>query len=453
MSENLILWSNTTLKATPVDDAHLATKTYVDSAITTVTGDMTDHIDNTAVHVPAQNAEGYVFLSNATATSSGTWTAIGTADSNVAENGTALVTGGAVFAYITGLNLATTYAPISHEHTVSEITDFPDFAVYGTTASDSTTTFATPDYVGDAITALNLGTVVTKDYGTSEGQIPILGSGGKLSTSVIPAIISQEKFAVGGETTSLADATTAMTGLSNAQVGDYCYMTYQSGNATATKVFMLLSDEANAYATASNWVELKNGETPYISSVNGYTTQNVTLTYTDVNAIGSNALVTTVSASSTDVTVPSALAVYNFAKNASNLTEGTIPVARLPLATDSTAGAVIAGTGINVTNGEIEVDFASYGDSATGTDTATTPNYVTEALAAERYDGTITGDGATTEFTITHNLGKRDVFVQFIDQQNRLAIIGVTFTSENSLTAKFDVAPTASDTFRVLVRI
>jgi len=47
--------------------------------------------------------------------------------------------------------------------------------------------------------------------------------------------------------------------------------------------------------------------------------------------------------------------------NASNLASGTVPVARLPLATTSAAGAVKVGSGISVSDGTISVTAANLG--------------------------------------------------------------------------------------------
>ncbi|MBR6481178.1 MAG: hypothetical protein IKT12_05690, partial [Thermoguttaceae bacterium] len=71
------------LERDPLNDYHAASKHYVDTAIGGVNTTLTSHTGSTAIHVPAKNETGYVFLSNTTTTSPGTWTAYGTAGTDV----------------------------------------------------------------------------------------------------------------------------------------------------------------------------------------------------------------------------------------------------------------------------------------------------------------------------------------------------------------------------------
>ena len=96
----ILVKSYLNLERDPVNDYHAASKNYVDTSVGGVNSSLTTHTGSTSIHVPAQNTAGYVFLSNTTATSPGTWTAYGTAGTDVASGGTKLVTGGAVYAYL-----------------------------------------------------------------------------------------------------------------------------------------------------------------------------------------------------------------------------------------------------------------------------------------------------------------------------------------------------------------
>lgn len=112
-----------------------------------------------------------------------------------------------------------------------------------------------------------IGTAATKNVGTAAGNIPILGSDGKLSDSVIPAIAISESHTVASEHEMLALA---------AQVGDIAIRTDGTGT------WILKQTPAS---TLANWVQLKS-PTDTVASVNGKT-GNVTLTTSDV-AEGTN---------------------------------------------------------------------------------------------------------------------------------------------------------------------
>lgn len=112
-----------------------------------------------------------------------------------------------------------------------------------------------------------IGTAATKNVGTAAGNIPILGSDGKLNGSVIPAIAISESHTVASEHEMLALA---------AQVGDIAIRTDGAGT------WILKQTPAS---TLANWVQLKS-PTDAVTSVNDKT-GNVTLTTSDI-AEGTN---------------------------------------------------------------------------------------------------------------------------------------------------------------------
>ena len=97
-----------------------------------------------------------------------------------------------------------------------------------------------------------LGTAASKDIGTAEGNVPVLGANGKLADSVIPAVAITEVFVVEDE-----EAMLALT----AQVGDVAIRT------DLNKSFILQTAPAT---TAANWKELLT-PTDSVLSVNGKT--------------------------------------------------------------------------------------------------------------------------------------------------------------------------------------
>lgn len=107
------------------------------------------------------------------------------------------------------------------------------------------------------------GTAASKNVGTTEGTVPILGPDGKLDDSVIPSIAISDVYEANSEEAMLA--------LSNAQVGDICV------RSDVNKTYVL---KAEPYSTLGNWVELKT-PTDVVLSVNGKTGA-ITLTTSDI---------------------------------------------------------------------------------------------------------------------------------------------------------------------------
>lgn len=114
-----------------------------------------------------------------------------------------------------------------------------------------------------------LGTAATKNTGTSSGNIPVLGSDGKLNTAVLPALAITETYT--------ATSKAAMIKLT-AQTGDVCVIT--SGSDMGS--YILTTDDPTS---ADNW-QLLTPPASAVSSVNGKTGV-VTLTTANISE-GSN---------------------------------------------------------------------------------------------------------------------------------------------------------------------
>lgn len=70
----------------------------------------------------------------------------------------------------------------------------------------------------------------------------------------------------------------------------------------------------------------------------------------------------------------------------------------------------------------------------------------------KKYSETITGDATTKNFTITHNLGSRDVIVQVYDGTSyEEVIVDITRTSTSAVTIGFASAPATGTTYKVVV--
>lgn len=106
---------------------------------------------------------------------------------------------------------------------------------------------------------------------------------------------------------------------------------------------------------------------------------------------------------------------------------------------------------------------------ATGKDPVTDVIYVAvDTSLAYRYSGTtlvqigadklvgfnttITGDGTTTQFPINHNLGTRNVICEIYDATSyEKVFIDTVHTSTSAVTVKFDSAPSAQESFNIVI--
>lgn len=239
------------------------------------------------------------------------------------------------------------------------------------TTGQSTTAVISQKGVTDAIDTAKteiqngLGTAASKNTGTAEGNIPILGANGKLADSVIPAVAITETFVV--------DSQAAMLALS-AQVGDVAIRT------DTNRSYILQTTPAS---TLDNWKELLT-PTDSVLSVNGKV-GTVVLS-------GSDILSTFTQASTRTNLVSGESAATSFGKimkwladlkalafkdkiDAKTDITGVVPYANLPYATYSAAGLISvdpdaffinerkenrldlkAGTGIKVDTNGVQAD-------------------------------------------------------------------------------------------------
>lgn len=135
----------------------------------------------------------------------------------------------------------------------------------------------------DLIGTPTLGTASALDTGTSQGNIPVLGTNGKLPSSVVPASAITDTFVASSQASMLA--------LSSAEVGDICVRT------DLNKTFIL---KAEPYSTLANWQELLT-PTDAVLSVNGQTGA-VSLSASDVGAVPTTRTVNS-KALSSDITL------------------------------------------------------------------------------------------------------------------------------------------------------
>ena len=110
-------------------------------------------------------------------------------------------------------------------------------------------------------------------------------------------------------------------------------------------------------------------------------------------------------------------------------------------------GTLTAGNGINITSNVVSAVVAAGGGlSLSGSGLA-----IDTAVVVRKYAANV-GDATNTSYTITHNLGTKDVVVSVYDNASPYAevVCDVQHTSTTAITLLFSVAPT-SNQYRVVV--
>lgn len=124
------------------------------------------------------------------------------------------------------------------------------------------------------------------------------------------------------------------------------------------------------------------------------------------------------------------------------VTAGAEIVSGTGLVTNTAAGtytnrSVAAGTGVSVTNG----------NGVSGNPTVA----IDSAVVTQKYAATITGNGSSTSFTVTHSLGTQDVVVQVQDSSRNVVYPDIQANSTSQATISFGAAPANGVTYRVIV--
>lgn len=126
-------------------------------------------------------------------------------------------------------------------------------------------------------------------------------------------------------------------------------------------------------------------------------------------------------------------------------TVGTTPVV---FSQFSGAGTYTAGNGLSLT-GNV---FAAVAASGGGISVSSGGISVDTAIVVRKYAASV-GDGSSTSYTVTHNLGTRDITVTVYDNSSPYAevVCDVQHTSTTAATILFSTAPT-SNQYRVVIQ-
>jgi len=78
-------------------------------------------------------------------------------------------------------------------------------------------------------------------------------------------------------------------------------------------------------------------------------------------------------------------------------------------------------------------------------------NIVVSSGNAVFADFTITGDGATSAFTLTHSMDSQKLVIQVYDNSGELIAVDTKITSNNAIVLTFGTAPTAGTSYSVRI--
>ena len=283
---------------------------------------------------------------------------------------------------------------------------------------------ATKHYVDTQVanisTTSDLGTAATVNTGTTEGTVPLLVSGGKLPSTVLPAIAVTNTFVVASQVAMLALA---------AEEGDIAVRT------DISKSYILAGDDPSDLA---DWQELLT-PTDAVSSVNGQTGA-VSITIADIGAAAASHDHSELYIPLTILGMPGGVASLNESGQVSfdNLPTETVLTDSANLIPTSSAVYAVTSAHSSATNAHGATatptanriaQYDNDGLLSSGTPTAAThvatKSYV-DTAAGGRYRTTFSGNGTDTEVVLTHNLGTQEVSVQVFHSSGAADLTGYT---------------------------
>lgn len=334
--------------------------------------------------------------------------------------------------------------------------------IVGTLVSGGTGITATYNDAGNAETISITNTAVTPGtYGSATKTTTVAVNAQGQLTSASEQNISIPSTQVNDFTEAVEDAVGAMV-TSNTENG--ISVTYDdtsgklnfdvsdptitlSGDVTGSGTITNLGDVTITTTIAANSVALGTDTTGnYVATISGTTNE------IEISGSGSETAAVTIGLPD-DVTITNNLTVGGNLNvtgtiNSVNTTQVNIVDNKINLNTDFT-GAPTADAGIRVergTSSDVEILWNETDDRWTLTNNGS--NY---HAIARKYVASI-GDGAATSYTVTHNLGTKDIQVQIYENASPFSQVetDVEHSGTDSVTIKFATAP-SSNAYRVVV--
>jgi len=362
-----------------------------------------------------------------------------------------------------GNGSATTYARADHTHGTPALGTSTPANVAGVTGSAGSASVpskedhthalvptANIDWAGYKITSLGAPSADTdaanKGYVDSVAQGLDIKASARLATT---GALSAYTFSStgGGTLTGNANGALSIDGVTPSVADRILVKNEVSGNAPYNGIYVVttVGDESTAYvltrsADANTSAEVTSGMFVFIEE--GTTNDNTGWVLTTNNPITLNTTALVFAQFSGAGTYSASNGVlltgsnFTFAPRSGYGLQTGSSGAEIKLATTSGLNlssdlAVGAGNGISVLTNTVAIDTA---------------------VVVSKYNASI-GDGSATSYTVTHNLGTRDVQVTIYDNSSPYAevIADVQHSTTNTITLLFSVAPT-SNQYRVVVQ-
>ena len=344
----------------------------------------------------------------------------------------------------------TAFDPSTKQNTISDLQTIREGAAAGATAVQPDDLNSYAPLVSPALTGTP--TAPTANAGTNTTQIATTAFVTNAISGITGAMVFKGTIGTGG---------TAGTALptSNVKVGDtYKIITAGTYAGQAAKV----GDLFIASATTPTWAYVPSGDDTDVTQVTAGAGLNTTSADSSTDG-GSITTTGTLYLTKTAVTPGTYQGItvdkYGRVTGASDqgytTNEGTV-----------TSVGITQGTGVSVsggpvtTSGNITVGLADQ-LSAAQTTSGVYPikvnkqGQITELGTAvtilKKYAADITGNASTTSFTITHNLGSRDVTVQVYDETTyEEVMVDITRTTTSAVAIAFAQAPASGKKYRVV---
>ncbi len=300
---------------------------------------------------------------------------------------------------------------------------------------------------------IGLGTASTKDAGTASGNVPTLGSDGKLPNSILPPLAISEWL---GTVDSKADLVT----LSDAEQGDWAGVT-SDADVNLDGVYML----NGVYSDLTSWVQIVGPGS--VISVNGKGGV-VILKASDVGAVD---ISTTLNGKTLEGAVVLDADDVGAVTKVDGLTAGEHPVVKYNAqglvleGRDLTADDIPGLPGSKITSGKVDVQYLPTGNAADVlvklpsagqkgqalklNDAGTAWEWFTPSSSElAMYTGTIAGDGSSKVFTLTHGLSGTPDPVVYDSTGRKIPGADVSAT-DKTITVRFHTAPASGETYTV----
>jgi len=322
------------------------------------------------------------------------------------------------------------------------------------TASGSTYTISLPDTInanlnGNASTATKWASPITLSLGSDlSGSASVDGSG----NVTLNATIAANSVALGTDTTGDYVASVAAgTGISVSGTGEGAAVTVTNAGVTSlTGTSNQVSVSASTGAvTLSLPQSIHTGANPTFA---GVTAGNIQVGITGDNEIDTSSGNLTIDSTGGTVTVDDNLVVtgnLTVSGSVTYINTETLEVAdNIIILNSNVTGSPTENAGIEIERGTSTNTSLLWNETS---DTWTLTNDGTNYHDIVRRYATNVGNSASTVFTITHNLGSRDVVVQVYDSSTYETVeVDVVRTSSSVVTLTFAVAP-STNAYRVVV--